>query len=224
MLLLLLLAQPLEADRLFALGNDLVVEGDTAGAVAAWQGAAATGWTSAAVEYNLGTVALIRGEVGEARLHLERAARLDPLAADIDRNLELTRARAGIPPRGAGERLWARAVAIVCPFGLVVLALALAFGALGTMLLGRRRLAGGLALVALVAVGAASFAVWDTTRLLGVVLTEASVTEGPSSSTPSIARLAAGETLEVGLEVDGWQPVRIGRSRGWIRAGAVETI
>lgn len=222
--LLLLMALPAQADSLFALGADLVTEGDTAGAVAAWQGAAATGWTSAALEHNLGTVALARGDVGRARLHLERAARLDPLDADVARNVALARERAGERPRGVGRRTWDRAVAVVRPLGLVLLALALAFGALGTMLLGRRRVAVGVAVVAAVAVAVATVAVWQTTRPLGVALSDVSVAEEPASSTGGVARLSPGDVLEVGLEVEGWRPVRVGRARGWVRADAVEAI
>ncbi|MGB3542496.1 hypothetical protein, partial [Rubrivirga sp.] len=120
---------------------------------------------------------------------------------------------------------WYRALGVVRPFGLVALALALAFAALGTMLTGRRRSASGLAVVAAFAVGAASFAVWESTRPLGVVVTTGtSLSEGPSTSTASVARVSEGETLEVGPAVDGWRPARLGRARGWVRADAVELI
>ena len=70
-----------------------------------------------------------------------------------------------------------------------------------------------------------SFAVWETTRPLGVVVaSEAALTEGPSSSTAGVARVSQGEVLEVGREADGWRPARVGRARGWVRAGAVERI
>ncbi|PAP78543.1 SH3 domain-containing protein [Rubrivirga marina] len=214
-----------EADRLFALGTQLVAEGDTAGAVAAWEGAAEIGWTSAAVQHNLGTVALARGDVARARLHLERAARLDPRDDAITRNLALARERAGEPPPPSTRRLWDGAIGVLRPFGAVALALALAFGALGLAVADRRRWAAGLGAVAVVVVTGAAFAVWEFTRPVGVVLLDdAPVVESPSPAAPGVARLRAGETVEVGPEADGWRPVTVGRAEGWVRADAVAPI
>ena len=210
-----------EAERLFAVGTDLIAEGDTSGAVAAWQGAVATGWTSPAAEHNLGTVALARGETATARLHLERAARLDPLDEAIGRNLGLVRQQAGEAEPTAVQRGWAHAVAIVRPLGVVALALALAFGTLGLVLLGRRRLALGLGAVALVAVGAAGLAVWERTRALAVVMTEAAVVEAPSLAASVVTRLEPGEAVTAGDAIEGWRSVRWGRETGWVRADAV---
>ncbi|WP_412062140.1 hypothetical protein [Rubrivirga sp. IMCC45206] len=221
LLLLLQLAPQAEADRLFRLGVDLVAEGDTSGAVAAWQGARATGWASAAVEHNLGTVALARGETGPARLHLERAARLDPADPAIARNVALARARAGAPPPTAAVDVWRRLVGIVTPLGVVGLALALVFGALGLALGGRTRASMGLGAVAAVAVLAAAWTVRDATQPLGVALADAVVVEARSPDAPAVARLRAGETAQVGAAVDGWRAVRVGRAEGWAPADAV---
>ncbi len=217
-------ASPAEAERLFAVGTALVAEGDTSGAVAAWQGAVATGWTSAAAEHNLGTVALARGQTAAARLHLERAARLDPLDDAVARNLALARARAGAPEPSAAGAGWTRAVAVVRPLGLVALALALAFGALALLLLDRRRVAVAVGAVALLAVVAASAAVWERTRPLAVVMAEVAVVESPAPSASAVARLRPGETVSVGEAEDGWRPVRVGRESGWVRADAVAPI
>ena len=214
-----------EADRLFRLGNQLVAEGDTAGAVAAWEGATQIGWTSAAVEHNLGTVALARGDVARARLHLERAARLAPRDAAVARNLSLARERAGEPPPSQTRRLWAHVLGVLRPLGAVALALALAFGALGLFVADRRRWAAGLGALAAVAVAGAAFAVWEATRPVGVVLVDdAAVLEAPSPAAPGVARLRAGETGEVGTEAAGWRPVTVGRADGWVRADAVVPI
>ena len=213
-----------EAQRLFAVGNELVAEGDTSGAVAAWQGAAATGWASAAVQHNLGTVALARGETAAARLHLERAARLDPLDDAVARNLALARARAGEPEPGAARAAWTRVVAVVRPLGLVALALALTFGALAVLLSGRLRVALAVGAVALLAVGAASAAVWERTRPLAVAMAEVAVLESPAPSAPAVVRLRPGETVSVGDARDGWRPVRAGQATGWVRADAVAPI
>lgn len=214
-----------EADRLFALGNRLIAEGDTTGAVAAWEGATDAGWTSAAVEHNLGTVALLRRDVPRARLHLERAARLDPLDDAIARNLALARERAGEPAPSPAERVWGRVVGALRPLGVVALALAVAFGALGLAVAGRRRWAAGVGVVAVAAVIGAGFVVWEATRPVGVVLVDdAAVVESPSPAAPGVARLRAGETVEVGPEAAGWRRVSVGRAGGWVRADAVAPI
>lgn len=218
-------AGPAEAARLFDLGTTLVAEGDTAGAVAAWEGALATGWASAAAEHNLGTVALLQGDVPTARLHLERAARLAPGDAQIRHNLQVARERAGEPAPSMVRRLWERALAAVPPVALVALALALAFGALALRLAGRLRWASGVGLGAAVVVLVTVAVLAEATRPLGVVLApDVTVTEAPSAGAPSVARLRAGEAVAVGPEVEGWRRVRVGRTRGWVPSDAVAPI
>lgn len=225
LLLLQPAADPAEAERLFALGGQLIAEGDTAGAVAAWEGARATGWASAAVEHNLGTVALRRGDAGRARLHLERAARLAPLDGATGQNLRLARRLAGEEPRPEWRRAWDGAVGVVRPLGLVALALALSFGALGLVFLGRRRIALGVGAAAVLAVGAASLALWERSRpLAAVVVPEAVVHETPSPSAERAAVVRAGELVEAGPAEAGWRRVEAGGATGWVRAAAVEAL
>jgi len=226
-LVLLLLLQPApadraDADRLFELGTALVAEGDTAGAVAAWEGARATGWTAAAVEHNLGTVALGQGDAPRARLHLERAARLAPADEAVRQNLRLARERLGIPAASPVEVAWARASAVVPPAGWVALALALVFGAVGLALAGRRRGAGGLGVVAAAAVVIAGLAVWGATQAEGIVLLDqAVVAEAPSPTAPAVARLRAGEAVRLGEATEGWREVRVDGEAGWVPEAAV---
>lgn len=230
LLLALALLQPApdartEADRLFTLGQQLIAEGDSTGAVAAWEGALATGWTSAAAEHNLGTVALARGDAPRARLHLERAARLDPLDAAIAQNLRLARERVGEAPPSASDRALASVVGVLTPLGLVGLALAVSFGALGLLMAGRRRLALGLGAVALGTITVAAVAVAEVTRPLAIVMVdEAPVVESPVPSAPGVVVLRAGEAVEAGDPVDGWRPVTLGQTDGWVRADAVAPI
>ena len=225
-LALLALLQPApraEAERLFDVGARLVAEGDTAGAVAAWEGARRTGWASAAVEQNLGVVAQARGDVGRARLHLERAARLAPLDGAVAAALATAREEAGAAPPSAAERAWRAAVGVARPVGLVALALALAFGALGLFLLGRRRPALVVGAVAAVAVVAAGAALWGEGAVRGVVLVSvADVRAGPSATAPPLARVRAGEVVGVGEERAGWRRVAAGGEEGWVWGGAVE--
>lgn len=226
LLLLLQIAAPTaEADRLFEAGAALIAEGDTAGAVAAWEGAAALGWTSATVEHNLGTLALERGDVGRARLHLERAARLDPTSPAVARNLRLAREAAGVGARGWGERAWDRLGAAVPPGGLVALALALSFAALGVLLLERRRAAAVVGVLAVLAVAAAGGALWERTRAVGIVVApEADVRAAPAASARGVARVRAGEAVAVGDAEAGWRRVEADGAEGWLPEAAVERL
>lgn len=219
-----------EAARLFELGTALAAEGDTTGAVAAFEGARATGWTSAAVEHDLGTLALARGDIGRARLHLERAARLGPSAATAQ-NLRLVRERADAPAPTAAERLWRRLVATAGVGGLVVLALLLTYVAAALAGLVRQRggrglRAGAWALgaIAAIAVLAAVGALAEASRAVGVVLVESDVREAPSPEADGTGRLAPGQTLTLGGKTGGWRHVRTGGAEGWVPAEAVERL
>ena len=227
-LVLLALLQPAprsEAERLFEAGVALVAEGDTAGAVAAWEGARRTGWASAAVEQNLGAVAGARGDRGRARLHLERAARLAPLDGAVADALAAAREEAGAAPPSAAERAWRGAVGVARPVGLVALALALAFGAVAVWLLGRRRPALAVGAAAVLAVVAAVAALREEGAARGVVLAEtADVRAGPSATAPPVARVRAGDVVGVGAERAGWRAVSTDDGDGWVWGGAVEPI
>ena len=87
LLLLLLQSAPpadfqAEAERLFALGVQLYSDGDTAsdvaGAVAAFEGAGATGWSSGMLHYNLGTAYGRQDMFPEAFAAYKEAARIRP--------------------------------------------------------------------------------------------------------------------------------------------------
>ena len=224
-LLLQVAAPSAEADRLFEAGAALLAEGDTAGAVAAWEGAADLGWTSSATEHNLGTVALMRGDVGRARLHLERAARLDPSSPVVAHNLRLAREAAGVGARPAWRRAWDRLGGVVPPGGLVALALGLAFTTLGVVLMERRRLGVALGVLAVVAVSAAAFALWERTAPVGIVVApEADVRAAPSAAARGVARVRAGETVAVGDAEAGWRRVEADGAEGWLPEAAVERL
>ncbi|HEX9952534.1 MAG TPA: SH3 domain-containing protein, partial [Rubricoccaceae bacterium] len=215
-----------EADRLVALGTQLAAEGDAAGAEAAFSGAAdagrALGRASAAVEHNLGTLALARGDAGRARLHTERAARLDPFDARIATNAALARALARVPPETPGERAWRTVRGAVGPAGLVALALALVYGALGVALTGHRRAAAGLGVLALAAVLAAAGALAEAPR--GVMLTAADLREAPAPDASPGRPVAAGAVVQVSERRGAWRAVRVDGRSGWVPAGVVEAL
>lgn len=230
-LALLLLGPPAadrpEAERLFQLGIELVAEGDTAGAVAAWDGAEATGWTSAALAYNRGTVALAQGDLGAARLALERAARLDARTPEITSALAEVRDRAGDAPSPV-EPVVRMMRATVGPVGLVLgtlvlYALALALGVAAV----RRRTrplvlgAGVSAALALCAVGLAVLVLRDASPSRAVALSDGVVRDAPSPTAPESGPLRAGASVELGDARGDWQAVQVGDVGGWVPRGRV---
>ncbi|HXX32685.1 MAG TPA: SH3 domain-containing protein [Myxococcaceae bacterium] len=96
LLLALLLAQsgtsPAEARALFREGVEAYGRDDAAGAEAAFRKLLEHGMASAEVNYNLGTVCLAEGKLGDAVLYLERARRQGG-GPDVDANLAIARGR-----------------------------------------------------------------------------------------------------------------------------------
>ena len=74
---------------LFDEGNRRYQEGDFAGAITSYGAVLEGGFESAELYYNLGNAHFRLGEVAEAIVSYERAARLDPANDDIRANLEL---------------------------------------------------------------------------------------------------------------------------------------
>ena len=237
LLLLLALFQPAppsdaqaEAERLFALGRRLFDTGDAAGAVAAFEGAAATGWTAGALEYDWGTACLTAGDLGCAVLHLERAQRRMPDHEAVAHNLRLARERAGVEARPSTPSATLRRG----PGGDLLLGLGLALY-LGTVTLAGYRLWTRRpyawlrrALVVLVPLNALALGlgVWawaDGRAPEAVVVAEASVHEGPGGEAEAL--LAPGHLIRVLGRRGDWVEVRLPEGdRGWLPARAVEEI
>lgn len=78
---------------LFDEGNRLYQEGDFTGAAASYSAVLEGGFESAEVYYNLANAHVRLGQLGEAVLNYERAARLDPANDDILANLSLVNQR-----------------------------------------------------------------------------------------------------------------------------------
>lgn len=102
-------------DQYQALHDELVTSGAT---------------TSAALHYNLGTLALSLDDVGPAVLHLTAATRRDPIDDDAHHNLEVALARRADQVSSTGSQ----AVGARLPAGPVQLAFGLALGLLGVVL------------------------------------------------------------------------------------------
>jgi tetratricopeptide (TPR) repeat protein len=87
-------ASPLHAqEEIFEQGNQLYLEGDYAGAVAAYQAVLDAGFESVALHYNLGNAHFKTGELGRSILAWERARALAPNDPDVLANLELARSQ-----------------------------------------------------------------------------------------------------------------------------------
>ena len=80
-------------EALFAEGNRLYQEGDFVGAVISYGAVIEAGFESAALYYNLGNAHFRVGEIAQAVVNYERAARLDPGNEDIRTNLGLVNQR-----------------------------------------------------------------------------------------------------------------------------------
>lgn len=97
MLTALLLTQayytPAEAQAMFGQAYDAYAKEDYAAAREGYLKLLEHGHGGPDVLFNLGTVCLAKGELGEAVLYLERARRLSPGAADVTANLAVARSR-----------------------------------------------------------------------------------------------------------------------------------
>jgi len=236
LLALLLLGPPRaedrpEAERLFQLGLELVAEGDTTGALAAWDGAAATEWTSAALSYNRGAVALRRGDLGTARLALERAAQLDPRNATIASALAEVREQSGDAAPSQIEHSVQIALARLGLIGAAGLALILYGLSLGIGVLWWRRRTRPLAFSALassmvfaLALGLATLGLMAASAPRGVVLDTGILRTAPSPTATEAARIRAGTTLQLGETQGAWQAVAVDDVEGWVPVSLVEAI
>ena len=88
-----LLAHDATQEAIFAEGNRLYQEGDFVGAVVSYGAVVEAGFESAALYYNLGNAHFRLGEIAQAVVSYERAARLDPGNGDIRANLALVNQR-----------------------------------------------------------------------------------------------------------------------------------
>ena len=234
-LLLLLLVAPPDAERLFALGNALYVEGDMRGAIAAYEGASETGWTSAALERNLGLAYAKTGALGRAVLHTERAHRLGD--AEAARNLRLLRARLGLepeplPPTEAAARWLAEGPGVSPLAGLALVlylaALALVGNAVWHRALPRRHRRALVALVPLalaLAVAALSASSYETAPRAVVVTETATLRSAPTAEAGQRAEIPEGVRLAITDRRGPWLELRLGDgTTGWASGDAVEVL
>jgi tetratricopeptide (TPR) repeat protein len=238
LLLALLLAAPAGAqppDHLLAQGDALYEEGDYRGALAAYDGAAASGWTSPTLLLNASAAALRAGDLPRARLAAERAARLAPRDADVRHNLALVRAAVGEPPErpntaSAAAVAWLAANVGAAPLaaGALVAWLAL-FALLGLRVVHggwpttQRRLAmvvGPLALLAIVAAFAVSH--HESAPRAVALAEEAPLARQPGDTREAAGYLRAGQLVRVGASRGAWRHVRAADgTAGWVETATM---
>ena len=218
-----------EAERLFALGQRLFAEGDAAGAVAAFEGAAATGWTAGALDYDWGTACLATADLGCAVLHLERAARALPSHEAVAHNLRLARERAGAvdepaSPLTAIRRALGTGVLLGLGLALYVAVVAL----LGYRLWTRRSapwLRRTILLLAPLAAAVLGLGVWawaDARNPEAVVVAPAVLHAAPGVD--GGATLPPGRLVRLLARRGDWAEIHVDGERGWLPARAVEEI
>lgn len=241
LLLLALFAAPQpdpEAARLFALGGDLYAEGDFHGATAAYEGALETGWTSPALELNLGNAYFEAGRLGYAVLHFERAHRLAPHDAAVQHNLRLARSQLAdgapqpVPPAQAAARWLARYVGAwplaAVAFGLYLAVLALVGVRVWTRTVSpwqRRALVVLVPLALLVAGAAVMAARFESAPRAVVIAASAPLRTAPSPEAAGAGSAPEGAVLDVTARREPWLEVRLpDGSTGWAEGGVLEEL
>jgi len=229
---------PAEAQRLFELGNGLYAEGDFPGATAAYERARETGWTSTALELNLGNAYTESGRLGRAVLHFERARRLDPADEAAAHNLRLVRARLGgdasaAPPPAETAGRWLAVNVGAWPLAgiafagyLAVIALLGAWAWTRVLPAWRRRALVVLTPLALLVGAAAVLAArYDATPRAVVVTGPAALRTAPSPESAAAGSAPEGAVLVVTGRADGWAEVRLpDGGTGWAEIGTVEEL
>lgn len=226
-------AQPAEAQRHFATGNEQYEQGRYRQAIDAYRAALRAGFASGALHYNLGNAYFRAGDLGRAILHYEKARRLQPGDARLQHSLAVAHSRTASPPPPASR--WQTLAAAVDPataFFLGLAAYLVGTGVLGYRLWhGRDRLldAAGLAPIALglLLVALALGTSWLRTldRRTVVVAPEAALHRSPMANAPRDTTLHAGAVLTLQRRQPGWTEVRLANGRvGWLPTEAVADV
>ena len=225
---------PADAQALFEAGNTAYFNGDYAAAVTKYHQLTEDGWSSADLQYDLGTALLAQGKLGESILALERARRLAPNDEDVQANLERARHELVDKVAGAAEEPFATRVASLLPTATTGWLFLGAWALLWVGVLLRRFARGaGLGLAALgtlatLAVGALLGVQWyQAERMHEAVVTGATVParEGPQASSKVSFELHEGTQLRVIDREGAFVRVRLRNGlEGWADAQGVEEI
>jgi tetratricopeptide (TPR) repeat protein len=228
---------PQDGQALFEAGNAAYFKGDYAEAAETFQKLSDDGWTSADVEYNLGTARLAEGKVGRAILALSRARRLEPADDDVTANLERARHELVDKVTGSGEQPLAARMAELLPLSqtgwLFLGGWVLLWGAL--LLRSRVPRLAAPALFAALFLGLCTLALagllgvqwYARERLHEAVVVGATVPahEGPSKESKVSFELHEGTELRVLERQAGFVRVRLANGlEAWALSGDVEEI
>lgn len=240
----LLAARPLLAQAAdMGVANSLYNNGRFAEAAQAYEQLINQGAADSAVYYNLGNAYLRLGNVGQAIVNYQRAARLDPRDPDIQANLAAARAQAIDQfPAETGSPLdnfaiAASRVASINEMALLALGLWFGFGLLWFIYRqsrhGRKRdmlqfgvsLAGLLVVLAVSALG--SRLVVENGRQPGVIVADTvSVSAEPSANMNTDFDLHNGAEVTISQRRGSWVQVSLpgGQVNGWVPVEAIEPI
>lgn len=232
------------AELLFEAGSRSYLNGDWDGALEKWRQVESSGYVGGALFYNLGNVYFKKGELGQAILYWEKAARLIGEDGDIAANLKIARARltdkldesVRLPVWDSFDQLRDRFSARFTAW-LGVLLSFLTFGVPA----GRRwlvrsgawnlRLKGAAAVLAIVLaldLGMVALKARDeVARRQGVfVAPEAEVLSAPAvGSGKLLFTLHEGTKVRVLRSLEGWFEISAGKDKqGWVRSDALGLI
>jgi len=229
-----------EINNLFGQACDHYEAGDLVSARAGFEALISMGVRSAAVYYNLGNCYYKQGEVGHAVANYRRALMLAPRDEDTRFNLDLLRSAVGTrdttsafgagglsraPLRLASAREWQ--IIFYASYYLCVIFL------LGVLFVGgRARSVAARVLVALVIVGALSYAfsAQGRSRFRGssdavVVADRTEFMSGPGAAFEELARLSDGVELTLRARSGIWVEAKLPTGEvGWVREGELEPI
>ncbi|MBP6471481.1 MAG: tetratricopeptide repeat protein [Chloroflexi bacterium] len=226
-----------------SVANSLAANGRYAEAAQAYQQLIDQGAADSAVYYNLGNAYMRLGNVGQAIVNYQRAARLDPRDPDIQANLAAARAQAIDQfPAETGSPLdnfavAASRVASINEMALLALGLWFGFGLLWFIYRqsqhGRKRdmlqfgvsLAGLLVVLAVSALG--SRLVVENGRQSGVIVADTvSVSAEPSANMNTDFDLHNGAEVTISQQRGSWVQVSLpgGQVNGWVPVEAIEPI
>lgn len=225
-----------EASEEFTAATRAANDGDLQDAVAGFQELIAEGHHSAALYYNLARTQHQADDLGRAILNYERAAVLDPSAADISANLQRARKDAAVPEKEPAS--WLAAVMALGRDGWTILG-AIAFLTLAFLVAARAagwtapsqrvfRFIGISAVTAITLTVAALIVLHRTDQGRAIVIAEgAPLRVSPFEDARGVTSLPPGRTVTLvpGNSHENFRLVRIESGRlGWLRPDEVQSI
>ena len=222
-------------EKRFDTANAALSKHDYQSAINTYEEMIRDGHQSAAIYFNLALARHHNGDLGHAIVNYERAARLDPGAADISTNLERARAESGTgdePTRAAtriASSLRSDHWALVGASSFACLALIAVGGATRWLSWPPRRLLAATALGVFAIAASVTAISINEDRHLGraiVVAAQAELRVSPFEQAAVVAGLDAGRPIQI-LDREGHGEFQLARlatgQTGWIHAAAIQS-